>query len=995
MRSLFRILIILLLATNCTAQCIQVPRFMGPDTTFGTYTVYERSTGVVTTGSPDPCFGPSYYGFWTGAGAPGSYRIVFSKPVYKLNFDCTGLNTGEYFQFTINNVFYPLTPANITYWGECTPGASGTCYLSAGLLYGPSPAGFNGAGVQIEMCNGIDSVEVYCNSAVAGGIFKLCVDTTIMPYCLQAFNNGPVCEGDTLWLWALGDSAGASYHWYGPGAYSSTKKQSYIYPATLASSGTYSVVRTVGSVTDTETTSVIIKPTPKATAGYSNPMCFGVATTLNLYGGPSGGGYVYSWTGPAGFVSGLQNPTRFGFVSADTGFYTISVTLNGCTDTAIAHVIWTPTPAAPVITGKSTYCTGETFVPFTVTGTSILWYSVATGGTGTTTSPTVNTSTAGTTSVWASQTVSGCESPRATFTVTVNPTPSAPVITGTNTYCQYSTYVAPSSSGTSVLWYTTSTGGVGSTTVPVINTAISGTTTIYSTQTVGGCESPRAAFAITVNPKPLPPIVVANPSNYCPGQTFVPFTVVTGVGLTWYNAPTGGTGSTAPPVINTSIPGTYTNWVSQTVSGCESDRASITVTVADSVIANFDYVVKYGCKADTVVFNNTSKQTNTYAWKFGDGFSSILKNPTHVYLIQAIDTVTLYSSIATCKDSITKYIDLVHPLHASFHMDTNLICQGNTITFADSFSVGTTLSYLWEYGDSSLHPPITGTATTHTYPISGVYRPFLVVTDFRNCTDTMYKTLYVDTISPISVAMTDTVLCIGTHLTFTGTYSSVGLTDLVWDLGNTDSIKNINPLVYGYQQPGWYTITARARYRVCPDTFTTRKLAVVAQPEIDLGPDQTICLGSNAITLQDGINAGNPNATWDWSTGDKGPGITVTKPGVYTATVKLDGCKNSSTVTIKNDCYINIPNIFTPNGDGLNDFFYPHQYLSSGLVQYHMQIFNRWGELVFETTSLTGRGWDGKLNDVPQPEGVYIYLIEGTFKDGQKEQHTGNLTLLR
>jgi gliding motility-associated-like protein len=60
-----------------------------------------------------------------------------------------------------------------------------------------------------------------------------------------------------------------------------------------------------------------------------------------------------------------------------------------------------------------------------------------------------------------------------------------------------------------------------------------------------------------------------------------------------------------------------------------------------------------------------------------------------------------------------------------------------------------------------------------------------------------------------------------------------------------------------------------------------------------------------------------------------------------------------------------------------------------------MRIFNRWGENIFYTISLDGRGWDGKLNDIPQPEGVYIYVIDATFKDGQKEHHQGNVTLLR
>jgi gliding motility-associated-like protein len=60
-----------------------------------------------------------------------------------------------------------------------------------------------------------------------------------------------------------------------------------------------------------------------------------------------------------------------------------------------------------------------------------------------------------------------------------------------------------------------------------------------------------------------------------------------------------------------------------------------------------------------------------------------------------------------------------------------------------------------------------------------------------------------------------------------------------------------------------------------------------------------------------------------------------------------------------------------------------------------MSIYNRWGQQIYETSNKDGQGWDGALNATPQPAGVYIYSIDVTFKDGQIEQHTGNITLLR
>ena len=109
----------------------------------------------------------------------------------------------------------------------------------------------------------------------------------------------------------------------------------------------------------------------------------------------------------------------------------------------------------------------------------------------------------------------------------------------------------------------------------------------------------------------------------------------------------------------------------------------------------------------------------------------------------------------------------------------------------------------------------------------------------------------------------------------------------------------------------------------------------------------------------------------------------------------MDGCTGSDTVNVSNDCYLDVPNVFTPNGDGLNDYFLPRQLLSKGLASFSMEIYNRWGQVIFTTSSIDGRGWDGKFNDTPQPEGVYVYVIDATFVDGQKEHHQGNVTLLR
>jgi gliding motility-associated-like protein len=993
MQPLFRIVLFVLFAVNANAQYTQLTHFSGT-VAYGSYNVTVTPGGSFSTGG-GICFAPPTE-YWAGPSGPGWYDYVIDKPVYAVKVRTWGINGGplgfgEYVRMTINGSIYAIQPADVISYTDCMPGG-GPMYLWAGDWMGPVGGGYNGGSFAITNCAGITSYRVWCDGSLSGVAYFTFIDTN-RGTCFAATNNGPLCMGDTLKLFSHGDSVGATYLWWGPGGYSSTLQNPLFIPgATYADTGVYYVERIIGGIHDTAFTRVIVHPIPELIVTSNSPICQGVGNTLTLFASPDSTGEIFSWTGPNTFTSTLENPTVTGFIPADTGYYVVTATWNGCSKTDSTHVVFAPVPPAPVITGVTLYCTGQPFVPFTVTGTGILWYTTSTGGVGSTTPLTVNTSVAGTTTIWVSQTISGCESPRASITVIVRTTPPPPTISGTTVYCQFFPYIPPTATGTNILWYTIPTGGVGTITVPTVNTNIAGTYVIYASQTDSGCESPRAAFTITVNPKPVPPVIVDIPSNYCPGQPFVPFTIVTGTGVLWYATSTGGVGSPVSPTISTIVPGTYTVWATQTLLGCESDRAAITVTVYDSVTSGFTYDIKYGCKADTVVFHNTSTGASVYLWDFGDRASSIEKDPVHVYKWQSIDTVILLATTGICTIGDTQIINLVHPIKALFTTDTDLICQGNTITFTDA-SVGTTLSYLWNFGDGitavgSAIPP-------HTYPHTGVYKAYEVVTDFVPCHDTLFKTITVDTISPIHMAITDTVLCVGTYITLTGIYSSIGNTGVTWTLGNGDSIKNVNPLVYGFHNPGVYTINAEALYRVCPDTNVSRKVTVLQPPSIDLGSDTTICKGGAAILIKDKINGGNPQASWLWSTGQTSASIIVSEPGDYSATVKVNGCYASGSVKVSNDCYMNIPNVFTPNGDGLNDYFYPRQYLTMGLTSFKLQIYNRWGELIFETTSLTGSGWDGKFNNMDQPVGVYMYVIDGTFKDGQKEHHQGNVTLLR
>jgi gliding motility-associated-like protein len=441
--------------------------------------------------------------------------------------------------------------------------------------------------------------------------------------------------------------------------------------------------------------------------------------------------------------------------------------------------------------------------------------------------------------------------------------------------------------------------------------------------------------------------------------------------------------------------GSYTNFFIK-VGPCPTTTITTpTVLSAPALVAGFTSMFTLGCNFDVATFNNSSYNPGGslwYMWDFGDGVTDTARNPTHVYTSQGTFHIVLTITNHYCTQTHDTTVILNHNVSASFTSDT-LVCQNRPVAFT-STSTGTPgpLSYAWDFGDGTVS---TATNPTHTFANAGTYTVRLITGNTIPCFDTAYSSIFVDTASGLSISLSDTVLCRSTYVTMTSNFTHVGYTGITWDFGDGDSAKNVNPVVYAYHNTGTFVLTSTVGFRICPALTTSRIVTVVPQPVINLGGDTIICPGSETLELADFINAGNTAASWLWNTGQTSYNIYVSTPGGYQATVTIGNCSATDSVTIGEDCYMNMPNIFTPNGDGINDYFYPRQYLTSGLTKFKMDIYNRWGQLIFTTNSVDGRGWDGLYNGEQQPQGVFIYVIDATFRDGKKEHHQGNVTLIR
>lgn len=521
------------------------------------------------------------------------------------------------------------------------------------------------------------------------------------------------------------------------------------------------------------------------------------------------------------------------------------------------------------------------------------------------------------------------------------------------------------------------------------------------TATVGSCVYNAAVFVdVKITPTPIKPIVSYNGPK-CVGED-ITLQAFTGgaAGIVYYwHGPNSYSSTQQSPVlanIQTNQKGNYSVFA-VSGEGCVTDTSVLFVDVHPEVKTDFDFNITLGCKEDKVDFINKSTGDTASLWSFGDGTTDISKSPTHSYTQQPQTyTVKLVSSNRYCKDSLIKLIAINHPLKAAYTVDKDSICQRNTINFTDAstFTIATAPTYFWDFGDGATD---NNNNTTHTYDKVGVYNAMMIIKDFLGCEDTAYHTIVVDSTGAIVFAPEQDNLCAGQFIKFSGYYNPIFCKEAIWNMGDGNIIKNTSDVVHAYDKPGTYTITFKASYRLCPDTTFSGSVTILPHPVIDLGPDRKICPYGEPVVLKDLINAGDPKAKWNWNSDviNNSPQLTVYHPGVFAATVDINGCKATDTVEVIKDCYINIPNAFTPNGDGNDDYFLPRELLSKGVSKFHMTIFNRWGQKVFETTSTNGRGWDGKFNGEDQPLGVYLYLVEASFINNTQEKYQGNLTLIR
>jgi glycosidase len=611
--------------------------------------------------------------------------------------------------------------------------------------------------------------------------------------------------------------------------------------------------------------------------------------------------YTTATGGVGNTVAPIPSTTTIG-----STIYYVSQTVSTCeSPRAAITVTITATTPAPTVTTPVTYCQNATATALTGTGTSLLWYISATGGTGSPTAPTPSTTTVGSTIYYVSQTQSCGESPRAAITVTVNALPNAPVVTTPVVYCQNATATALTATGINLLWYSTPTSGAGTTTTPTPSTTTVGTVTYYVSQTVNGCEGPRAAIVVTINAIPTTP-AVSTPVTYCQNTTATALTA-TGTSLLWYITATGGTGSSTAPIPTTTTVGSTIYHVSQTANGCESPRAAITVNIVASTPApTVTTPITYCQNATAATLSATGTSLLWYTTATGGTGSAIAPTPSTATVG---NTIYYVSQTLSCGEgpraAITVTINAIPTVPTVITPVT--YCQNATATVLSATGTG----LLWYStptgggGTATTPTPSTTTAGTVTYYVSQTV---------NGCEGP--RAAIVVTINPIPLAPIATTAISYCQNTTATTLTATG-TNLLWYTTATGGTGSTTAPVPSTTTVGITTYYVSQRVNTCEGPRTAITVTIVATtPAPTVTTPITYCRNATATAL----TATGTNLLWyTAASGGIGsttapiPNTTTVGNTIYYVSQTLscgEGPRAAITVTV--NAIPNAPTVTTP-----------------------------------------------------------------------------------
>lgn len=674
-------------------------------------------------------------------------------------------------------------------------------------------------------------------------------------------------------------------------------------------------------------------PAPPVIQSISNnsPLCFGSTLMLQSKADP---GVTYAWAGPNNFFSTEQNPMRASVAVADAGKYILTITRNNCSTTDFTDVIINALPAPPIVADIE-YCINTPSVPLTATagtGSILLWYSSASGGTGSTTAPTPSTAKDGISSFFVSQKDgNGCESPRAEIKVTVHPDAIAEFTPTKIIDCPpfsittqdiglkqfplnnklYEWYVNGTSIGEGIQFpgYT-------------IKNEDDTVTVTLKTISLFGCKNAEVSHNFATFKLPHPSFEVSTDEGCGPLKViFSNTTSDKGFFKYEWNFGNGITSKSADPGEITFEPNPNagdTVYIVRlkTWNDCDTVTIEKIIRVKSRPIAIFTPSKTEGCSPMTVTFANTTKGKNvTYHWDFGDGTtysSSVLEDVSHTFNTGTPTTFTVRLTATNECGSHFKEFKIVvspNPIKLKFAMNgpDHFGCEPHTIVIYNNTAGAS--SFFWDFGDGNFLSTTKGVdSIQHTYLSPGDYK--ITVKASNNCTDTIaYDYVKVYPKPKAAFKANRYVACIGDEISFTN--ESQLATSYLWDFGDGITSTLADPK-HIYKTSGLFTVKLTVYKLNGPGSTCIETVEQKIQVN-DTMPGSfkaSMNIGDCApftIKFENDIKP-SVTAVWDFGDGTSGNGDliehTYKTSGVYIVSLTITvpgGCTYTSkqTITIK------------------------------------------------------------------------------------------------
>lgn len=465
---------------------------------------------------------------------------------------------------------------------------------------------------------------------------------------------------------------------------------------------------------------------------------------------------------------------------------------------------------------------------------------------------------------------------------------------------------------------------------------------------------------------------------------------------------------------------------------CGTDSAKGTVLVKSPPRPIFSPDRTDGCSALTVNFSNNSPlQTDiTYTFNFGDGSPPVQTTDRstvpHTYLTTT--NVQTFRATMTARNlcgtvTTLPYEIVVRPNTVNAELVVNgpelVGCAPHTVTFDNNSTGANSFTVDFNDGTQPRGSIISPEKFQYTFTNPGTYKVFLTATNGCS-TDTTSETITVRPQPLTDFEADQTLGCTGLAVKFINkTQNGVSY---IWDFGDGSPTSfDFEPTHTYTGDQEYYTVTLTATNALgCPTTVSKTNFIHIVQPPaaaFTVNPSTIINIPDYTFYFQD--ESTNTPTIWEWDFGDgtssalKNPNHTYPDTGTYKVTLKVSNQQRCFTTTFKKVTikgvpgYLFLPNSFIP-GDTrpeLRDF----RAKGSGIATWRFSIFNKWGQLLWETTKLEeGRpveGWDGTFKGQPMPQGVYFWKIDvqmvngsewkGMTYDKSAPKRTGPIHLIR